>query len=110
MPGVYKIVCVPTKRSYIGSTKLLKTRSKDHLRQLREHRHDNSALQKDWDIYGETRFKFSVIERVKCFPWMLPIRLRQAEQKHMEKHTNLYNEVAAYKTSRGWLDYFRRWL
>lgn len=110
MPGVYALICKPNGRAYVGSAKVLNTRRKTHLLQLSENRHYNQALQKDWNTYGAKHFEFKVLERVECWPWMQPIRLVQAEQRHIEAQANLYNERAANKKSRRWWHYLLKWL
>src|SRR5208337_3053745 len=102
--------CKRTNRSYIGSAKVLNTRRKTHMLMLFENRHYNKALQADWNLYGAKQFEFRIIERIKCLPWMLSIRLVQVEQKHIEGRTNLYNERAACQKTRKWWKYLLKWL
>lgn len=59
--GVYEIVNIANRRSYIGSSIDISTRLMDHLRSLRAGRHRNSWLQADWLQYGESMFTFRVI-------------------------------------------------
>src|SRR5208282_1793080 len=109
-PGVYEIACKPNGKSYIGSAKVLNTRRKTHFLQLSQKRHYNSSLQEDWNRYGAGSFEFRVLERVKCLPWMQPLRLLQAEQKHIESHSSLYNERAAFLAAQPWWYYLVKWL
>ena len=65
--GVYKITCISNGRFYIGSSKDLLSRLKQHINQLAYKRHHNKKLQSDynkyqWNKYGEDNFKFEVIE------------------------------------------------
>jgi group I intron endonuclease len=62
--GVYKIVCIPTGKIYIGSAINLHKRRREHWADLRAFRHRNRRLQNAWNKYGETEFKFEVIELV----------------------------------------------
>lgn len=59
--GVYLIEHLESGRRYVGSAVLLKKRWKEHLRQLTENRHHSRFLQRAWNKYGESAFRFSVI-------------------------------------------------
>jgi group I intron endonuclease len=60
--GVYKIHCLKNNKTYYGSAKNLKKRWKDHVRSLKEGKHHNKYLQKDYDKYGQNAFEFKVLE------------------------------------------------
>lgn len=62
--GIYKIVNIINGKVYIGSSKNLNKRWCEHKRNLRKNNHDNNYLQKSWDKYGESSFKFEIIEIV----------------------------------------------
>lgn len=64
--GIYQILCVPTGKVYIGSTKRLSKRWQEHRRLLRQRRHFNRHLQASWNKYGENAFTFSVLQ--ECEP------------------------------------------
>jgi group I intron endonuclease len=59
---IYRIVCIPNGRTYIGSTNDLTRRKSEHLKNLRGGGHCNPMLQKAFNKYGESSFEFSVIE------------------------------------------------
>lgn len=61
--GIYAILQLSTGRHYIGSAKSLSGRWGKHLSDLRKNRHHNSKLQNAWNKYGESDFRFDVIER-----------------------------------------------
>lgn len=61
--GVYAIVNVINSKSYIGSTKNLRTRESWHRWALRNNRHPNQHLQRAWNASGESSFMFVVLER-----------------------------------------------
>jgi group I intron endonuclease len=63
-PGVYRIVNRLNGATYIGSTKYLSLRWKQHLRKLRTNSHFNAKLQRSWNKYGESNFYFEIIEFV----------------------------------------------
>jgi group I intron endonuclease len=47
---------------YIGSSKNVRYRWHDHLTELRQNCHSNPRLQNSWNTYGESSFKFEVLE------------------------------------------------
>jgi group I intron endonuclease len=62
MTGVYEIVCLPTNKRYIGSTTTsFKIRFAHHLHQLRNGKHHSRYLQRAWNKYGHSAFKFTPI-------------------------------------------------
>lgn len=63
--GIYKIINIVNNKVYIGSSTDTKTREKSHKKELRGGRHFNKYLQRAWDKYGETNFKFQVIEELE---------------------------------------------
>ena len=64
--GVYKIKNIVNDKFYIGSSKDIKNRWKQHKDQLRANKHGNAYLQNAWNKYGEKNFTFEVIE--ECEP------------------------------------------
>ena len=62
--GIYQIRCLPTGKIYIGSAVNLRDRWGGHRRSLRRGTHSNAHLQRSWDLYGEAKFDFTVVELV----------------------------------------------
>lgn len=63
--GVYCIECIDNGRRYIGScasSRGIKNRLKGHIQSLMSQSHHNQHLQRAWNKYGETRFKFNLLE------------------------------------------------
>ncbi len=60
-PGVYSILCVKTGKRYIGCSKWVETRMKDHKSDLKRGKHINIHLQRAWEAYGEEYFVFEVL-------------------------------------------------
>jgi group I intron endonuclease len=59
---IYNLVNVESGKVYIGQTvKTPKTRFREHINQLSKNKHHNKYLQRDWNLYGENAFKFTVI-------------------------------------------------
>lgn len=64
--GIYLITNTVTGTVYVGSAaKRFKVRWTTHRWELRNHVHDNSYLQNAWDKYGESAFKFEIVEIVE---------------------------------------------
>lgn len=63
--GIYAILNSYTGRIYIGKTKSLKSRYSGHLHLLRNNRHFNKDLQKDYNMLGEQAFKYIIVERCR---------------------------------------------
>lgn len=60
---IYKIENLVNGMVYIGQTiTSYERRIGRHKWELRNHRHNNTHLQRAWDKYGENNFKFSIIE------------------------------------------------
>lgn len=62
---VYKILCVKNNKIYIGQTKNYKRRIIEHKSWLNNNGNKNKELQQDFNTYGISNFKFSVIEKCK---------------------------------------------
>lgn len=59
---IYRIVCFPTGKSYIGRTSNLKRRMQKHFSCLRNNDHVNKRLQNAWNKYKESAFYFEILE------------------------------------------------
>ena len=57
---IYKIKNFKNNRVYIGLTNNIARRRARHFTDLRCNRHNNQFLQKEFNIYGEENFSFSV--------------------------------------------------
>lgn len=62
MTGVYEILNSKNKKVYIGSSKDIERRIKDHKYKLKNGIHHNYKLQNDWNKYGEDVFSWSVLK------------------------------------------------
>lgn len=61
---IYKIINLVNDKFYVGSTTNKKVRFRRHRRLLRQNRHHCQHLQAAWNMYGESKFSFVVIEHV----------------------------------------------
>jgi group I intron endonuclease len=84
--GVYRILCVPTGKVYIGSSKNIYSRFKGHRRELRRGTHHSSKLQRAWNKYGEISFDFNLLEKVDNIN-----SLRDIEQLYIDKYVSYKN-------------------
>lgn len=63
--GVYQILCISTKKSYVGSTiQGFNKRFKEHQRMLKSNKHHSTKLQRAWNKYGEENFSYLILEVV----------------------------------------------
>lgn len=63
-PLIYAIECATNKLVYVGSTRQVAARWRDHKATLRAGTHHNRHLQHAWEKYGEEAFEFRVLEEV----------------------------------------------
>jgi group I intron endonuclease len=82
--GIYKIES-PSGNFYVGSSKNIEKRWREHTRDLNRGRHHNTALQRAADCYGIERIKFCIIE--ECDESNLIAR----EQHHIDSLKPKYN-------------------
>ena len=60
--SIYKIECIKNGRVYIGQTKHLETRKREHRNDLRKNKHHSILFQRAYNKYGEKAFKHTLIE------------------------------------------------
>ena len=77
--AIYKIICTPLDKIYIGSSKNLYSRCIQHKSKLNKKKHENIELQKAWNKYGSNNFVFQIIEFVE------PEELHKTEEYYIEK-------------------------
>ena len=57
---IYLTTNLVNNKKYIGLTNKIKRRRARHFADLKRNKHDNSFLQKEFNIYGEENFIFTV--------------------------------------------------
>ena len=92
--GIYEIRCISNNKIYIGSSKNIKKRAKQHLYNLRKNKHCNRYLQFAWNKYGKNMFNFKCLENLNCNTSEGELML--IEQKYLDdlqpwKHEKGYN-------------------
>lgn len=60
--GIYCIENTVNNKKYIGLSRNVKRRWSEHKSKLKNNCHPNELLQYHWNVYGENRFKFYVVE------------------------------------------------
>jgi group I intron endonuclease len=61
LSGCYKITSAIDLKVYVGSSKCIRKRAKEHFKLLAINKHSNPHLQNAYNKYGERNFKFEVI-------------------------------------------------
>lgn len=61
--GIYQIKNTINNKKYIGQSKNIKKRWKEHQTLLKRNQHHNNHLQNAWNKYGENYFSFSIVEQ-----------------------------------------------
>ena len=84
--GIYFFQNIITKRKYIGSSIDTDKRIACHLNKLRQNKHQNKDMQKDFNSIGEAGFIYGILELV-----FDPAMLFNRESYYISKETGLYN-------------------
>ena len=88
---LYSILNKVTDRGYIGETLGLERREKEHKRNLKAGRHENSLLQKDYDEHGPEAFEFAIIKEINKENFQTEEQLK--EHLRMEEAKMILKEV-----------------
>jgi len=59
---IYLIQCKSNSKIYIGSSRRVKIRQRDHFRHLRNNKHNNPHLQNAFNKFGIEDFEFAILE------------------------------------------------
>lgn len=92
--GIYKIKNIINGKVYIGQSRNIDSRKKEHLRDLKAGRHHNFHLQRAFDKYGESNFTHDVL--VYC-------ELDELEglERHYIKKYDAMNRLRGYNLKEG---------
>jgi group I intron endonuclease len=90
--GIYKITCLENNKFYFGKCSVFRSRKYQHLNDLRKNKHVNNNLQNDYNVFGEEKFKFELIEEATE-------NLNGLEQKYLDLYFD--NQVNCYNIKYG---------
>lgn len=76
---IYRIVCFPTGKCYVGQTNNVSKRSRTHFAKLRSNKHHCKKLQYAYNKYGRGAFYFEVLEQ-----GLLKQNANEAERKWID--------------------------
>jgi group I intron endonuclease len=87
--GVYEIKNLITHHKYIGSSKDIQKRWREHYNRLSRNTHHCIGLQRAWNKYGGFNFSFNILENCQ------EKDLFSIEQSHLSRHakSQLYNST-----------------
>jgi group I intron endonuclease len=88
--GIYIIENTLNGRFYVGSTTDFHRRRLTHLRELREGKHCNSFLQRDWSKCGDQSFRFIEYEHISDRK-LMAIREQEYISLYYDRAVNCYN-------------------
>ena len=60
--GIYSITNIINNKSYYGSSNDYNHRWSQHKSLLNKNKHKNRHLQNSWNLYGQSSFKFNIVE------------------------------------------------
>ena len=92
--GIYMIKCKINNKVYIGQSKNIKDRWKQHKKELRNNKHDNKNIQKDWNEYGQNSFEFNIIAECE------ENELNELEKKYINEYKS-YDKNFGYNMTLG---------
>lgn len=89
--GIYQIKNIINNKIYIGSSKDIFRRWKEHKGLLNNKKHHSYRLQIDWNEYGESNFEFSILEVVSDINKLLEIEQTWLDKYKSYEKSNGYN-------------------
>lgn len=91
MQGIYEIENVVDGKIYVGSSKMIERRWREHVADLNSKTHCNCVLQAAWDRHGKCSFVFRVIEAVDDNDQLIEREQWWLDHKQPFTHINGYN-------------------
>lgn len=83
--GIYKIINIINKKFYIGSSKNIEERCKEHFNHLKNNLHHSVKFQNDYNIYGRDAFIREVIEEIPYEDGVNREKMYKREQYWIDK-------------------------
>ena len=62
--GIYSITNIKSNKKYVGQSINIKKRLMSHLSELERNQHYSTKLQADYNLYGSSIFKISILEKI----------------------------------------------
>lgn len=95
--GIYKIINIINQKCYTGSAINFSSRWAKHKKDLLQNKHHSKHLQRAWNKYGKTNFKFEVVEFIEKIENKIEFKkyLLEREQYYIDlfdSYNNGYNE------------------
>ena len=99
--GIYQIKCKGNNQIYIGSTRNIQERWRQHIAHLRSNKHHSIYLQRSFNKYGEDSFEFTVLLRMFDYNEEL---LRLNEWYYIEQYKPKFNisSPVLYENTEEW--------
>ena len=88
IPGIYKIVNITNGKMYIGSSKNMMRRWKQHTSLLNNNHHHSVHLQRAWNKYGKENFMYEILKEM---PTASDVELLDEERRFVESLKPEYN-------------------
>ncbi len=93
MAYIYAVRCNRTSKEYVGCTKNVAKRMREHRCLLRQGKHASASLQRDWNALGEKAFHIRVLQEL---PPDATVEMKRTYElwwmKLFERDGALYNE------------------
>jgi GIY-YIG catalytic domain len=86
--GVYRIIHIPTKNNYIGSTYNFTIREKQHFYHLKNKSHTNKSLQKLWNESDEEDFLFEILELTTDYAKQENVWIKNADKNFLLNYSS----------------------
>ena len=93
--GIYCINNTANNKKYIGLSRDIRRRWNEHKSDLRNNKHNNIYLQREWNIYGEDVFEFIIVELCD------PSKICEREQYYIVEYHTLSHESGYNFTNGG---------
>ena len=91
--GIYRIVNLETNKSYIGKSRNIPSRKRQHFMQLRKGTHPCFMMQRDYDNLGPDFFDFEILENCDACDLDEYERVWHARYEHKPLYSDVYKTI-----------------
>lgn len=95
LPGIYVIICLENNKRYYGVSVNVSRRLSQHKSRLRRGLHEIKAMQDDYNLYGEEKFKFGAISHSLQ---QTALERESAESQLINDFIAIYSKDSCYNT------------